>query len=308
MKNSLLLALALGWATAAPAQTTAPTLRGQAMAAYRAKHYQEAGQRYEQAFQSAGAQAPAGDLYNAACNWALAGEPTKAFQDLDRSIKAGWDDLNQLRADADFASLHRDKRWQPMLHKLAATVAQAEAKLNQPLKRELTQLLESDQGLRRQIGPTQEKYGFKSPQMDSLWQQMRRADDRNLPRVTAIIDQYGWPGKSLVGRSGSLAAFLVIQHSNLATMQKYLPLMREAAAKGEMPKQNLALVEDRVLTFQDKPQLYGSQLQTNQATGKTEFLPIADEAHVDERRASMGLEPLAEYAKGFGLDYKPAGK
>jgi len=300
--------LALSWATVAQAQTTAPALRNQAMAAYRSKRYQEAGQRYEQVFQQAGAQASAGDLYNAACSWALAGEPTKAFQALDRSIKAGWDDISQLSADADLASLHRDQRWQPLLRKLAATVAQAEAKLNQPLKRELTQLLELDQGLRRQIGPTQEKYGFKSPQMDSLWQQLRRADDRNLPRVTAIIDQYGWPGKSLVGRSGSLAAFLVIQHSNLATMQKYLPLMRAAAAKGELPKQNLALVEDRVLTFQNKPQIYGSQLQTNQATGKTEFLPIADEARVDERRASMGLEPLAEYAKDFGLDYKQAVK
>jgi hypothetical protein len=308
MKNGLLLTLALSWTMAAQAQTTAPLLRGQATAAYRNKQYQEAGQRYEQAFQQAGTQASAGDLYNAACSWALAGEPTKAFQALDRSIKAGWDDVNQLRADADFASLRSDKRWQPLLHKLEVTVAQAEAKLNQPLKRELTQILESDQGLRRQIRPTQEKYGFKSPQMDSLWQQMRRADDRNLPRVTAIIDQYGWPGKSLVGSSGSLAAFLVIQHSNLAIMQKYLPLMRVAAAKGEMLKQNLALLEDRVLTFQNKPQIYGSQLQTNQTTGKTEFLPIADEARVDERRASMGLEPLAEYAKGFGLDYKSVGK
>jgi len=49
-------------------------------------------------------------------------------------------------------------------------------------------------------------------------------------------------------------------------------------------------------------------LHTNQATGKTEFFPIADEAHVDERRASVGLEPLADYAKGFGLEYKPVAR
>jgi len=91
-------------------------------------------------------------------------------------------------------------------------------------------------------------------------------------------------------------------------MQKYLPTMRAAASKGELAKQSLALVEDRVLTFQDKPQLYGSQYRYNEATGKPEFFPIADEAHVDERRASMGLEPLADYAKGFGLEYKPVSK
>jgi hypothetical protein len=285
--------------------TTFPTLRGQALTAYHNKQYRESAQRYEEGFALKAAQPTAGDFYNAACSWALAGEATKAFQNLNRATQAGWDDITHLKTDSDLTALHTDKRWPMLLGKLDATVAQAEAKLNQPLKRELAEIMESDQGLRRQIAPTQEKYGLKSPQLDSLWRQMQRADARNLPRVTAIIDQYGWPGNSLVGRSGSLTAFLVIQHSNLATMQKYLPLMRQAAAKGELAKQNLALVEDRVLTFQDKSQLYGSQYRYNNSTGKPEFFPIADEAHVDERRASMGLEPLADYAKGFGLEYKP---
>ncbi|HET9503843.1 MAG TPA: DUF6624 domain-containing protein [Hymenobacter sp.] len=278
------------------------------MAAYKGKRYQESGQCYEQSFRQPGVQPAAGDFYNAACSWALAGESAKAFQNLNRAIKAGWDNAEHLKTDSDLDSLHADKRWAPMLNKLQAAAARAEAKLNQPLKRELTSILESDQSLRRQIAPTQQKYGPKSPQMDSLWKQMQRADARNLPRVTDIIDQYGWPGKRLVGRSGSLAAFFVIQHSNLATMQKYLPLMRVAAAKGELEKQNLVLLEDRVLTSQDKPQLYGSQYRYNASTGKPEFFPIADEAHVDERRASMGLEPLADYAKNFGLDYHPAAK
>lgn len=309
MKNTLLLALGLCWHTAAQAQTaTFPTLRSQALTAYHNKQYRESAQRYEESFAVKTAQPSAGDFYNAACSWALAGESNRAFHNLDLAIKVGWDDAAHLKADSDLATLHTDKRWPMLLHKLEASAAQAEAKINQPLKRELAEIMEADQGLRRQIAPTREKYGLKSPQMDSLWRQMQRADARNLPRVTAMIDKYGWPGNSLVGRSGSLTAFLVIQHSNLATMQKYLPLMRQAAAKGELAKQNLALVEDRVLTFQDKPQLYGSQYHYNETTGQPEFFPIADEAHVDERRASMGLEPLADYAKGFGLTYKPAAK
>jgi len=186
--------------------------------------------------------------------------------------------------------------------------AQTVPKLKQSLKQELTEILESDQSVRRRVATIYRTYGAKSPQMDSLNQLILRTDARNLPRVTAIIDKYGWPGKSLAGSAGSLAAFLVIQHSNLATMQKYLPMMRAAAAKGELAKQNLALVEDRVLTFQDKPQLYGSQYRYDEVTGEPKFFPIADEVHVDERRASMGLEPLADYAKGFGLKYQPVVK
>jgi hypothetical protein len=45
-----------------------------------------------------------------------------------------------------------------------------------------------------------------------------------------------------------------------------------------------------------------SQLQTN-AQGQLEFYPIEDEANMDKRRQSVGLEPLAEYAKHFGLEY-----
>jgi hypothetical protein len=54
--------------------------------------------------------------------------------------------------------------------------------------------------------------------------------------------------------------------------------------------------------WEGKKQIYGSQLQTN-AQGQLEFYPIEDEANMDKRRQSVGLEPLAEYAKHFGLEY-----
>ncbi|TGE27697.1 DUF6624 domain-containing protein [Hymenobacter metallicola] len=190
----------------------------------------------------------------------------------------------------------------PKLPELAGAAA---GKLNQPLQKELEEIYARDQGVRQNVRAMMEKYGYKSPQMDSLHRAMQRIDSLNLLRVTAIIDQYGWPGRSLVGSEGSVTAFLVVQHSNLATMQQYVPLMRAAAAQGELDYASLALVEDRILTYQNKPQLYGSQLRSNPTTGKMEFFPIDDEAHVDERRARMGLGPLAEYAQSFGLDYKP---
>lgn len=201
--------------------------------------------------------------------------------------------------------MRADKRWQPLVTKLKATVAKAEAQLNQPLKQELAAIYATDQGVRAKIDSVQKNFGPKSPQWESLMKQMSTIDEANQRRVTAIIDQYGWPGNSLVGRRGSITAFLVIQHADLLTQQKYLPLMREATAKGELPKSSLALLEDRVLMRMGKPQLYGSQLRSNPDTGQMEFMPIEDEAHVDERRASVGLGPLSEYAKLFGLDYTP---
>ncbi len=40
-------------------------------------------------------------------------------------------------------------------------------------------------------------------------------------------------------------------------------------------------------------------------TRKHSFHPIEDEINVDQRRAAVGLGPLAEYAKRFGFVYEP---
>lgn len=131
-------------------------------------------------------------------------------------------------------------------------------------------------------------------------------DQKNLKRLEEIVAKIGWPGKSLVGNEGNVAAFLIIQHSELPTQEKYLPMLKEAAAKGETRPADAAMLEDRVLMRQGKKQIYGTQLQSNRESGFKLFLvPIEDEEHVDERRAKVGLGPLKEYLKVFGLEYTP---
>jgi len=46
----------------------------------------------------------------------------------------------------------------------------------------------------------------------------------------------------------------------------------------------------------------------NKETNRPELWPIEDEEDVDARRASVGLMPLAEYLKRFGLDYSSPAK
>ena len=65
------------------------------------------------------------------------------------------------------------------------------------------------------------------------------------------------------------------------------------------------MMEDRVLLGEGKKQIYGTQLRSGRDTGGQWVLePIEDEAGVDARRAAVGLPPLAEYLKAFGLEYK----
>jgi hypothetical protein len=130
------------------------------------------------------------------------------------------------------------------------------------------------------------------------WKKQEEIDTANMKRLAEIIDTFGWPGMRFAGAASS-TAFLVLQHADHASQRKYLPLLREAVKRHDAVGSELAMLEDRVRVADGKPQLYGTQLANN----PLRFQPIEDEAHVDERRAGVGLPPLAEYAKMFGLSY-----
>jgi hypothetical protein len=129
-------------------------------------------------------------------------------------------------------------------------------------------------------------------------------DSTNQVRVKAIIQKYGWPGISFVGKKANQAVFLVIQHSPLVVMMEFIEPFRKSVAAGESRAVDLALMEDRIRMRMGKPQIYGSQVRTNKISGLDEFYPIEDEIHVNERRKKIGLEPLEEYAKRFGMTYE----
>lgn len=134
---------------------------------------------------------------------------------------------------------------------------------------------------------------------------MRKQDEANLKLVTNILDKFGWLGEDMVGARGNSALFLVIQHSDQKTQEKYLPIMREAVKKGNADPGSLALLEDRVALAQGKKQIYGSQLTMDPETGKYVLSPIEDEINVNKRRAEVGLQPIEEYVKYWGIEYKP---
>jgi|SRR6185369_8536566 len=133
---------------------------------------------------------------------------------------------------------------------------------------------------------------------------MEYIDSSNLVQVEALIAKYGWPGKSFVGENGNNTIFLVIQHSDLATQEKYFPMLKNSVANKESRPSALALLEDRILMRQGKKQVYGSQIVRDESSGGWKFYPIEDEKNVNLRRQKIGMQPLEEYAKYFGIVYK----
>jgi hypothetical protein len=178
------------------------------------------------------------------------------------------------------------------------------SRINRPLKAQLDSIYQADQAPRFKFLEARQKN--EAPErVDSLRKIMLQHDQENLAKCIAILEKNGWQGPQKVGMQGSQALFLVIQHADLPTQKKYLPMIRKAERKGEILSSNLAILEDRINMREGTPQQYGSQAFTDKQSGKLYFYPIADLNHLEERRKRMGLIPMAEYAKLMNLEWIP---
>lgn len=160
---------------------------------------------------------------------------------------------------------------------------------NRKLKHELLSMAGEDQRALQQLIDSGELGTHEyHPRMQALHEQHNA-------RIREIIDRYGWPGISLVGKAGSEAAWLVVQHAILdrELMQASLALLQSAAARGEAEGWCVAYLEDRMLTMSGQPQTYGTQHDIDE-NGVAYPLPIKDPARVDALRRKLGLEPLSE--------------
>lgn len=128
-------------------------------------------------------------------------------------------------------------------------------------------------------------------------------DSTNQRRVSEILNLYGWLGVNTIGKRANHALFFIIQHAPLETQLKYFPWLKASVEAGESQPSHMALMVDRIRMRQGEKQVYGSQVVFDKE-GKQILHPIEDEKNVNLRRASMGMQPLEEYAKLFGIHYQ----
>jgi hypothetical protein len=180
----------------------------------------------------------------------------------------------------------------------------------QELRLELLRRVKTDQEARNALIRWLKEHGLagtfkpvdlapeQKAEYDKLTGAIRRADQENTDRLSAIVEKYGWPTNTLVGKDGAHAAWLLVQHAdaNLKFQRKCLDLMKKLS-KDEASPVDVAYLTDRVLLAEGKKQVYGTQFTSS--GGKWEPRPLEDPANVDKRRAEVGLPPLAEYVKSL---------
>lgn len=140
-------------------------------------------------------------------------------------------------------------------------------------------------------------------QAERTGQAATNGDADRAARLAEIIDAHGWPSSDLVGEDGASAAWLIAQHADfdVAFQQRALGLMADAVAAGRADASELAFLEDRVAVNTGAEQTYGTQIRCRGGVAEP-ATPISDPGEVDQRRAGVGLEPLADYLAIFAAD------
>lgn len=268
---------------------------------YEAREYAKAVAAFQAAFSATTPRAI--DLVLGAGAAARTDQPDLALDWLKQAAVKDWSQVLRAENRPEFAALRDTEGWKKLLATQPRGSPQPQAVSDPALRQVLLEIKEEDQKYRRQLRDTEKKFGRTSSEYQSLWKLMAETDAQLVGRVTKILDERGWVGPDVIGTEAGSTLFLVIQHADLAIQQKYLPMMRAAVKKGAAVPADLALLEDRIALRTGRPQIYGSQIARDPETGTLCVDRLEDPEHVDERRASVGLEPLAAYTRRFDFDW-----
>ncbi len=241
------------------------------------------------------------DNYNLAICYMAKGNVDSVIFYLKQSIAVFPPYNRMILSDSDFGSLHSQSCWKIITGKIDSALLATTPKITHPkLAVELFHIFVKDQYARG--------YGLKFPDKSTM-----DIDSINQIRMEQIIKEYGWPTYTMLGKVAADGAFMIIQHSKPEIQKKYIETLRILADKKETSQSSVALLWDRILVNDHRYQLFGTQVFQTQdpithKISKYGYYPIEDEANVDVRRKEMGLIPLKDYFKMFGIDYVPGSK
>lgn len=118
-------------------------------------------------------------------------------------------------------------------------------------------------------------------------QELAHKDSLSFAKIDHILDVYGYPGKAIAGDAAPIP-FYILGFAPTALKEKHLGKLTVAATRDDISLKSLAFFIDKLRLAKGEKQLYGTQFYLK----KDEYVryPVEDEEHLENRRASMGLE------------------
>ncbi len=124
-----------------------------------------------------------------------------------------------------------------------------------------------------------------------------QTDHENLEIIVSFLDKCGMPTLADVDDVQMAAIWAVLQHAPPSYQSKYIPLLEEAADNGDIKWGVIAMMKDRALMYEGKPQVYGTQVSNGQ------LYELEEAEYVNQRRAAIGMDPIEDYLRRFGVEF-----
>lgn len=163
------------------------------------------------------------------------------------------------------------------------------------IERELQDIHEKDQNIRRELMPILGKYqadGSGKLKLMMLALKMERQDQENQEYLLELFKRCGWPED--LNREAHSTIYLVLQHSPDSIMREYYPMVEAFAAKGFLDPDDPATMYDRLLMNAGKPQRYGTQTFADNKN-RNLLWPVGNSDSLEIHRADVGLPPMETY-------------
>lgn len=119
---------------------------------------------------------------------------------------------------------------------------------------------------------------------------------RHIPILKIIFEQNGYPASDKVGAESAYRFFVLVQHADadLKFQEKMLKSIKAQVDKKQLNGKEYAYLYDRVQINSGKPQLYGTQLDYDNA-GNAVVKKLKDRQNVNIRRQQFGMDTLEDY-------------
>jgi len=170
-----------------------------------------------------------------------------------------------------------------------------------PLIQELLVRFARDQGVRAVFTEPRWTHGLPPVALKN-WMpvfvtRMGAIDCDNTAWLRKQLASIGWFSIPKYGEEADAAAWYLVQHADRAKdFQRDMLTKLEALPPGDTDRKRVGYLWDRVAMAEGRPQRYGTQGRC-EANGTWKPFDSEDPSRLDERRASLGMEPIAEHAK-----------
>jgi len=244
------------------------------------------------------------NAYKAAGAYSLDSNVKMSTYYLQKAIQIGWTETPWLMNDPYFEYL---KKTEPHLwNKLVAEAREKELAYEKTLRlpglrEKINLMVLSDQQLRYKKIQTKDKKELKAINLE-----IAETGKKNLAEVKNILNTYGWPKISEIGKDAQNNLWLITQHADhdIRFQEEALKKMKLLLKSHELILENYAFLTDRVLCNLNYLQEYGTQVNWTNHGMASGFRSIRNEWDVDNRRKKLGLTNLATYSLNYGFKYE----